>query len=54
VLSGEEKIANGKIEASWFVVEGSGTGDLKGLRGDGGFAGAFGKGSQATLDYWFE
>jgi len=25
-----------------------------GLRGDGGFEGDFGKGSEGTLDYWFE
>jgi len=54
VLCGDETIAGGKIAASWFVVQGSGTGDLRGLRGEGGFTGAFGKGSRATLDYWFE
>ena len=54
VLQGAETIANGKIKATWFVVPGSGTGDLAGLRGEGGFEGDFGKGSQATLDYWFE
>jgi hypothetical protein len=31
-----------------------GTGDLSGLRGERGFEGRFGKGSDATLDYWFE
>ena len=54
VLQGSETIENGKIKATWFVVPGSGTGGLSGLRGDGGFEGAFGKGSDATLDYWFE
>jgi len=54
VLQGQETVENGKITAKWFVVPGSGTGDLSGLRGDGGFAGHFGKGSDATLDYWFE
>jgi hypothetical protein len=54
VLEGSEIIANGKIQATWVVVPGSGTGALAGLRGEGGFAGAFGKGSNATLDYWFE
>jgi uncharacterized protein DUF3224 len=54
VLQGSEIIANGKISATWFVVPGSGTGDLVGLRGEGGFAGDFGKGSNGTLDYWFE
>jgi hypothetical protein len=54
VLQGHETVENGKVTAKWFVVPGSGTGDLSGLRGDGGFAGEFGKGSDATLDYWFE
>lgn len=54
VLQGSEIVENGKIKAKWFVVPGSGTGDLSGLRGEGGFAGEFGKGSEARLDYWFE
>jgi hypothetical protein len=54
VLQGQETVANGRITATWSVVPGSGTGDLAGLRGEGGFAGEFGKGSDATLDYWFE
>jgi hypothetical protein len=47
-------VENGKIKAKWFVVPGSGTGELSGLRGEGGFEGHFGKGSYGTLDYWFE
>jgi hypothetical protein len=54
VLQGQEVVENGKIKATWFVVPGSGTGDLSGLRGEGGFEGEFGKGSDGTLDYWFE
>lgn len=54
VLQGSEIVENGKIKATWFVVPGSGTGDLSGLRGEGGFEGRFGKGSVGTLDYWFE
>ena len=54
VLQGQEIVENGKIKATWFIVPGSGTGDLSGLRGEGGFEGDFGKGSQGTLDYWFE
>src|SRR5512132_2946058 len=48
VLQGQEIVENGKIKATWFVVPGSGTGDLSGLRGEGGFEGDFGKGSQGT------
>ena len=54
VLQGSENVENGKIKATWFVVPGSGTGDLSGLRGEGGFEGDFGKGSNGWLDYWFE
>ncbi len=54
VLQGRETAAGGKVKATWSVVPGSGTGGLAGLRGDGGFAGAFGKGSTGTLDYWFQ
>jgi Protein of unknown function (DUF3224) len=54
VLQGTEIVENGKVRATWFVVPGSGTDSLAGLRGEGGFSGGFGKGSDATLDYWFE
>jgi hypothetical protein len=54
VLQGSETVTNGKIKAKWFVVPGSGTGDLSRLRGEGGFEGDFGKGSDGWLDYWFE
>ena len=54
ILQGSEKIHNGKIEATWFVVPGSATDELTGLRGEGGFSGEFGKGSTGFLDYWFE
>ena len=54
VLQGSETVENGKIKATWSVVPGSGTGGLSGLRGEGGFEGEFGKGSDGTLDYWFE
>jgi hypothetical protein len=54
VLQGSEIVEEGKIKATWFVVPGSATGDLAGLRGEGGFEGEFGKGSDGTLDYWFE
>jgi Protein of unknown function (DUF3224) len=50
VLQGAEIVENGKIRATWFVVPGSGTGNLSGLRGEGDF----GKGSRGTLNYWFE
>jgi hypothetical protein len=54
VLRGSEVVSNGKISAIWSVVPRSGTGDLAGLRGEGGFEGEFGRGSVGTLEYWFE
>jgi len=54
VLQGTETVEHGTIKARWSVVPGSGTGDFRGLRGEGGFEGEFGKGSKGTLDYWFE
>jgi hypothetical protein len=54
VLQGQEIVENGKIKATWFVVPRSATDELSGLRGEGGFEGDFGKGSDGWLDYWFE
>jgi len=54
VLQGSEIVENGRIKATWSVVPRSGTGALSGLRGEGGFEGEFGSGSDGTLDYWFE
>lgn len=54
VLEGSQEIDGKKISATWLVVAGSGTGQLEGLRGQGGFNGEFGKGSDAVLLYWFE
>jgi hypothetical protein len=42
------------VTGDWFVVPGSGTGQLAGLRGDGGFRANLGEGAQVHLDYWFE
>jgi uncharacterized protein DUF3224 len=54
VLQGSGTVQGGDVGATWFVVPGSATDDLAGLRGKGGFEGTFGKGSTATLEYWFE
>ncbi len=42
------------VRGTWFVVPGSGTGGLAGLRGEGGFEAELGQHAQITLDYWFE
>jgi hypothetical protein len=42
------------VRGAWFVIPGSGTGELAGLRGEGGFSANLGEGAQVHLDYWFE
>jgi hypothetical protein len=42
------------VSGDWFVIPGSGTGELTGLRGEGGFRANLGEGAQVHLDYWFE
>jgi hypothetical protein len=54
VLQGSERVDHGAIAATWSVVAGSGTDELAGLRGEGGFHGRFGQASDGTLEYWFE
>ena len=42
------------VSGTWFVIPGSGTGGLAGLRGEGGFTANLGEDADITLDYWFE
>ena len=42
------------VSGDWFVVAGSGTGQLAGLRGEGGFRANLGEGAEVHLDYWFD
>jgi hypothetical protein len=42
------------VSGDWFVIPGSGTGQLAGLRGEGGFRANLGEGAQVYLDYWFD
>jgi hypothetical protein len=42
------------VSGDWFVIPGSGTGQLSGLRGEGGFSANLGEGAKVHLDYWFE
>ena len=42
------------VSGEWFVIPGSGTGELAGLRGEGAFVAALGQHASITLDYWFE
>jgi hypothetical protein len=42
------------VDADWFVVPGSGTGDLATLRGEGGFKAQLGEQGAVWLDYHLE
>src|ERR1700722_13905999 len=37
------------VSGDWFVIPGSGTGELSGLRGEGGFRASLGEGAQVHL-----
>jgi Protein of unknown function (DUF3224) len=54
VLQDQGTLKGSTVSGSWFVVPGSGTGELSGLRGEGGFTAELGQGADITLDYWFE
>jgi uncharacterized protein DUF3224 len=54
LLQDQGTLQGGTVSGSWFVVPGSGTGELAGLRGEGGFTAHLGQGADITLDYWFE
>ena len=43
-----------EVNGTWFVVPRSGTGQLTGLRGDGGFKARLGQNATIWLDYYFE
>lgn len=43
-----------EMDAEWSVLPGSGTGELHGLRGDGGFKAEMGKHGSIWLDYDLE
>jgi Protein of unknown function (DUF3224) len=47
-------LQGGTVSGEWSVIPGSGTGELAGLRGEGGFAAELGQHASITLDYWFE
>lgn len=46
-------VAGKAMNAQWSVVAGSGTGELAGLRGDGGFTAEIGRHGSIWLDYFF-
>lgn len=54
VLQHSGVFEGGVAKATYFVVPGSGTGDLLGLRGEGSFASGHAQDYPMTLDYDFE
>jgi hypothetical protein len=54
LLQDQGTLEGATVSGTWFVVPGSGTGELGGLRGEGGFEAQLGHSAQITLDYWFE
>jgi hypothetical protein len=54
VLQDAGTLADGVVRGTWFVVPDSGTEQLAGLRGEGGFHAAPCENANVTLDYWFE
>jgi Protein of unknown function (DUF3224) len=54
VLQDAGTVAGNLVSGEWFVVPGSGTGDLVGLRGTGGFRADLGENARVHLEYWFE
>jgi hypothetical protein len=54
LLQDSGTVRDGVVSGEWFVVPGSGTGELVGLRGTGGFRADLGEGAEVTLDYYFE
>jgi Protein of unknown function (DUF3224) len=54
VLRAEGTWQDGAARTTWSVVPGSGTGDLGGLRGEGGYTARDQAEVQFILDYHFE
>jgi hypothetical protein len=54
LLQDQGTLTGTTVSGDWFVVPASGTGELTGLRGEGGFTAELGQGADITLDYWFE
>jgi hypothetical protein len=54
VLQDQGTVKDAAVSGAWFVVRGSGTGELHALRGEGRFKAALGEGADITLGYWFE
>ena len=47
-------VSGDTVQGDWFVIPGSGTGELTGIRGKGEFHADLGEGARVYLDYWIE
>jgi Protein of unknown function (DUF3224) len=54
VLQDKGTLARATVSGTWFVVPGSGTRELEGLRGEGCVVAQLGEGAEITLDCGFE
>lgn len=54
LLQDSGTVTGNVVQGDWFVVPGSGTDELAGLRGEGGFRANLGENAQVHLDYWFD
>lgn len=54
LLQDEGTLVGDQVQGRWFVIPGSGTDELAGLRGEGTFEAKLGAHSSFTLDYRFE
>jgi hypothetical protein len=54
LLQDQGTVVNKQVSGVWFVIPQSGTGELKGLRGEGGFSAELGQYAKIWLDYSFE
>ncbi|MFT3766861.1 MAG: DUF3224 domain-containing protein [Minicystis sp.] len=54
LLQDEGTLTGSRVEGRWFVIPGSGTGDLSELRGEGTFSAELGQHAHYVLDYRFE
>jgi Protein of unknown function (DUF3224) len=54
LLQDQGVVEDNVVSGQWFVIPGSGTGGLAGLRGEGGFRAELGKNADVYLDYWFD
>jgi hypothetical protein len=54
LLQNAGTVSGNVVSAEWFVIPGSGTGELSALRGTGGRRASLGQGGTVRLDYWCE